>query len=647
MKAPSLARKLAMAFASVLALGALVGGLALLRIHDASERTNRLATQEVHESIMASQLLQEAQHIALLANRYRTSLDKKDIAAAKAGFEALDARLKMAEEFLAAHRELPNLSSAVSILKENHSEWLRLISDTGSLYWQFKYAASGANSQASMIGASVVALQKGVAGKPPGKEATLRLADISMLLQQIQSVNAAFQAGQMLDAIDKKVIQARQLPAMFEILGTELRDEAEREVATELVQLCKDYVSNLDMLRESRIRAAKVDSECEELTLKILGSLRLVIDRGNERTIATAGATAFSMRQATWILVSGAGACLILGVILSITVMRQIAWTMKPVADAMGRDGNVLAEAATRQAGALQNIAESMDDIAHRTQHNTEEAVKIEATSSRAAKLAHAGAREMKQLRDSAEEAIKAVQVQRNSMNEVQKATVSISTIIRTIDDIAFQTNILALNAAIEAARAGEAGAGFGVVAEEVRRLAHHSTDEARRTAELIKVASSRIRDGSVASEALTLRMDAMVSKARSVDEQLKNIHSEILFVDKGVESIAASSADQQAHIVKVGDEVRELNATTESNADLAGMSQDAAQQLLAEADKLASAGDLLRSLPQLKRLAEQPSRWLARRFATPGSQRGGRRHPHTHGHQNRGAAEEPESMIR
>jgi hypothetical protein len=145
--APSLARKLALAFAAVLALGALVGGMALVKILDASDRTDRLATQDVQESIMASRLLQDAQHIALLANQYRTSLDKKDIAAAKDGFEALDAKLKTAGSFVALHPGLTNLASAVDILKGNHTEWLRLISETGSLYWQFKYAASGANQR--------------------------------------------------------------------------------------------------------------------------------------------------------------------------------------------------------------------------------------------------------------------------------------------------------------------------------------------------------------------------------------------------------------------------------------------------------------------------------------------------------------------
>ena len=132
-----------------------------------------------------------------------------------------------------------------------------------------------------------------------------------------------------------------------------------------------------------------------------------------------------------------------------------------------------LAQGSTEQASAIEEITASIDEIAEKTKQNAEQANEASSLVGVAIGDVKEGNEQMKHMMA--------------AMQDINKSSESISKIIKTIDDIAFQTNILALNAAVEAARAGEAGKGFAVVAEEVRSLAAKSAAAAAETAELIE----------------------------------------------------------------------------------------------------------------------------------------------------------------
>src|SRR5690606_32986476 len=105
------------------------------------------------------------------------------------------------------------------------------------------------------------------------------------------------------------------------------------------------------------------------------------------------------------------------------------------------------------------------------------------------------------------------------AMREIQSSSDEIRKIIKTIDEIAFQTNILALNAAVEAARAGEAGMGFAVVADEVRALAQRSAQAAKETAAKIENAVTRTHQGVALTSKVEQALNEIVSNSRRVDE--------------------------------------------------------------------------------------------------------------------------------
>ena len=162
-----------------------------------------------------------------------------------------------------------------------------------------------------------------------------------------------------------------------------------------------------------------------------------------------------------------------------------------------------------------------------------------------------------------------------SAMDAIKLSSDNIAKIIKTIDEIAFQTNILALNAAVEAARAGEAGAGFAVVAEEVRALAQRSAQAAHETAEKIEDSIGKSQQGIVFSAKVSASLEEILGKARQVDDLIAEI--------------ATSSREQSQGIGQISTAVSQMDKVTQTNAAAAEESAAAAQELSAQATTLKS----------------------------------------------------------
>jgi methyl-accepting chemotaxis protein len=156
------------------------------------------------------------------------------------------------------------------------------------------------------------------------------------------------------------------------------------------------------------------------------------------------------------------------------------------------------------------------------------------------------------------------------SMQEINDAGEQTGKIIKTIDEIAFQPNLLALPAAVEAARAGEAGAGFAVVAEEVRNLAMRAAEAARNTANLIEGTIKKTTEGSQLVALTNQAFKEVVASSEKVAEL--------------VGEIAAASAEQAQGIEQVNKATSEMDKVTQQNAASAEESASASEELSSQA---------------------------------------------------------------
>lgn len=157
------------------------------------------------------------------------------------------------------------------------------------------------------------------------------------------------------------------------------------------------------------------------------------------------------------------------------------------------------------------------------------------------------------------------------AVREIQNASAKIATVLKSINDIAFQTNILALNASVEAARAGAAGKGFAVVADEVRNLAMKSAEAAEESRNFIEDTISKADEGGKISADAFATFDRIVNKAAQV--------SEVMF------GIRKTSDEQQEYIARIDEEVQKISGAVTDNAASSEETAAATQQMNEDAE--------------------------------------------------------------
>jgi methyl-accepting chemotaxis protein len=309
-----------------------------------------------------------------------------------------------------------------------------------------------------------------------------------------------------------------------------------------------------------------------DAVMKLLDEMRGHVDKKQDATIGEVRESAGAIHA---IAITASAFIIAICIGFSVLFPRSISNVTRGITERLRTDANNvtsnskelalnsqnLASGASEQAAAVEQIAASIEEISAMVRQNADNA-----------EMAH---KLVGMARTAVDNTQSAMRRSLAANEEISKASGETYKIVKTIDEIAFQTNLLSLNAAVEAARAGEAGSGFAVVADEVRALALRSAEASKRTAEMIERTIEKVNEG----------VEIFKETGASIDEVVSHAYK----VEQLVTEVAAASNEQAKGLEQINTGVSEMEKVIQLNAASSEQSAASTEELRAQAEEILS----------------------------------------------------------
>ena len=582
-----LGAKIAFGFGILISISIILGVIAVAYMSSAKNNAVKIDDEYVEEISTVAQLERRIQRYMYNMRGYGFTEDKKYLDLATDDISKVKESLAEAKKLSDSYPELVALAKNVPAISSKMGEYEKFSKDTVDTTNALGLIRKALEESAGVFESNCkefIKSQKEAFDKEAGAGASPE--QIRERFKKIDNLNTILDYGKELrianlrsmylkndDIVKSRISLFDDIARLATDLKPITRQAANLGQIDKIISSSAEYKKSLLDFFEKTASLGNINEKRMELGNAALELARETTIKASEATKKVSADSVSGLKTSSFIMILGLVIALVAGSLLAYFITASITGPVRNVITGLGEGANQVSAAAGQVAGASQSLAEGASEQAASLEETSSSLEEMSSMTKRNADNAAQADSLMKEANTVVNKASRSMTDLTKSIGEISDASRQTQKIIKTIDEIAFQTNLLALNAAVEAARAGEAGAGFAVVAEEVRNLALRSADAAKNTAAMIEDTVKKVGDGTSLLDQTNSAFGEVASSTAKVGDL--------------VSEISAASDEQAKGIEQINRAVSEMDKVTQQNAANAEESASASEELSAQSQQM------------------------------------------------------------